>query len=257
MAWNMAANLQLSISNMHVLDKNCPLCPRLCAFHVKNRESFPSYHNAPVPSFGELDAELLIVGLAPGLHGANQTGRPFTGDYAGFTLYESLQKYEFAKGNYLATLPDTLDGRLKASGDINGQGAFHLINCRITNAVRCVPPDNKPEPSEIKMCGKFLLSEIKSMHNLKSILSLGLVSHNAVLKALGLKVADYKFAHGAVHVIPAKAGNHSRIDSRLRGSDDIILYNSYHCSRYNINTKRLTQAMFDEVVANISAQLLN
>src|SRR5688572_8094027 len=111
--------------------KDCPLCPRLAAFRQENRIKFPDYWNAPVPSFGELDTELLIIGLAPGMHGANQTGRPFTGDYAGFTLYHSLQKYGFAEGNYFATLPDTLDKRMSAAGDINGQGEFKLINCRI------------------------------------------------------------------------------------------------------------------------------
>lgn len=182
-----------------------------------------------------MDAQFLVVGLAPGLQGANQTGRPFTGDYAGFTLYESLQKHGFAKGNYYATLPDTLDVRMKAAGGINGQGEFHLINCRITNAVRCVPPENKPEPSEIKNCNNFLRNEIAAMPNLKVILSLGLVSHNAVLKALGHKASHGKFEHGAVHKL----------------NKNITLIDSYHCSRYNINTKRLTPGMFDAVIGQV------
>jgi uracil-DNA glycosylase len=223
---------------MQIPENNCPICPRLAAFREENRVKLTAYWNAPVPSFGELDAQLLIIGLGPGLHGANQTGRPFTGDYAGFTLYHSLQLHGFAQGNYFATLPDTLDIRMSAAGDINGQGEFHLINCRISNAVRCVPQENKPENSEIKNCNQFLKSEIAAMPNLKAILSLGLVSHNAVLMALGLKPKAAKFSHGAVHQL-GKA----------------TLYNSYHCSRYNINTKRLTQEMFDRVIADIAAAL--
>ncbi len=223
---------------MQVPDKNCQICPRLCGFREENRGKFPGYFNAPVPSFGELSAELLVVGLAPGLHGANQTGRPFTGDYAGFTLYEALQKYELAEGNYYATLPDSLDIRMKAAGGINGQGEFRLKNCRITNAVRCVPQENKPETSEIKNCNRFLATEITAMPNLKVILSLGLVSHNAVLKALGFKPSAAKFAHGAVHDL-----------GRVR------LFNSYHCSRYNINTGRLNQDMFNVVIGAIQRAL--
>jgi len=223
---------------MQTPDINCPICPRLCVFREENKIKYPSYWNAPVPSFGELSAELLVVGLGPGLHGANQTGRPFTGDYAGFTLYESLQKYDFAAGNYFATLPDTLDIRMKAAGQINGQGPFHLKNCRISNAVRCVPQENKPEPSEINNCNFFLKEEIAAMPNLKVILSLGLVSHNAVLKALGQKASTFKFAHGAVHNI-----------------DRVRLFDSYHCSRYNINTGRLNQAMFDKIIETIHDKL--
>lgn len=241
---------------MIIPDKNCPICPRLCAFREENKVIFPSYWNAPVPSFGELSAQLLVVGLGPGLHGANQTGRPFTGDYAGFTLYHSLQKYNFAEGNYFATLPETLDIRMKAAGDINGQGEFRLKNCRITNAVRCVPPENKPEPSEIKNCNQFLQSEIAAMPDLRIILSLGLVSHNAVLKAFGLKVGAFKFGHGAVHRIQGKQ-NPSLPESRILHPESLLLFNSYHCSRYNINTGRLTQAMFDNVIAQIHTQLRN
>jgi len=224
--------------NFIVPDQNCPICPRLVAFREENRMALPSYWNAPVPSFGELSAELLIIGLGPGLHGANQTGRPFTGDYAGFTLYHALQKYDFAEGNYFATLPDTLDIRMKAAGDINGQGEFHLKNCRISNGVRCVPQANKPEPSEIRNCNQFLKSEIAAMPNLKAILTLGLVGHNAVLMALGFKASKAKFAHGAVHEL-----------------GKVKLYDSYHCSRYNINTGRLNQAMFDKVIESIQQSL--
>jgi len=227
-----------NIKKMQTPSPDCPICPRLCAFRQENRVRFPAYHNAPVPSFGELDAELLVVGLGPGLHGANQTGRPFTGDYAGFTLYQSLQLYGFAEGNYFATLPDTLDIRMKAAGDINGQGEFRLKNCRITNAVRCVPLENKPEPSEIANCNMFLREEIAAMPNLKVVLSLGLVSHNAILKAFGKKASSAKFAHGVQHLL-----------------GHVTLINSYHCSRYNINTGRLTQGMFDAVVAGIAQKL--
>ncbi len=172
-----------------------------------------------MPAFGELDAQLLVVGLAPGLKGANQTGRPFTGDYAGLVLYESLLKYGFAKGNYQQRADD----------------GFTLINARITNAVRCVPPENKPEISEINQCNSFLRAEMAAMPNLRVILSLGLISHNAVLKAFALKASHAKFIHGAAHVIP-------------RAENNIHHLASYHCSRYNINTGRLTQNMFDEVV---------
>ncbi len=197
-------------------DYNCPLCPRLCAFREANRKKYPSFYNGPVPSFGSLDAELLVVGLAPGLKGANQTGRPFTGDYAGLVLYSALQKNGFAVGEYKERADDGLK----------------LVNCRITNAARCVPPDNKPEPSEIKNCNPFLQSEIAAMPNLKVILSLGLVSHNAVLKALKQKASAAKFTHGMAHQMPG-----------------VLLLNTYHSSRYNINTGRVTQEMFDEVVA--------
>ncbi len=203
-------------------DKTCDLCPRLCDFHTQNRLKYPSFHNAPVPSFGGLDAEILVVGLAPGLKGANQTGRPFTGDYAGLILYQALLANGLAKGQYKERADDGLE----------------LVNCRITNAVRCVPPENKPEPSEIKQCNQFLKAEIAAMPNLKIILSLGLISHNAVLRALGQKLSSAKFSHGAVH----KFGKLTHVDS-------------YHCSRYNINTGTLTPEMFDTVVKKITGLL--
>jgi len=202
---------------MQLPPHDCPLCPRLYSFREQNKIKYPEYFNGPVPPFGKLDAQFLVVGLAPGLKGANQTGRPFTGDYAGLILYHSLKKYGFAKGNY----------------DQRPDDGFELVNARVTNAVRCVPPDNKPEPSEINICNKFLTSEIAAMPNLKVILSLGLVSHNAVLKAFGYKPSYAKFIHAKVHKI----------------NDRITLLDSYHTSRYNINTGRLTQEMFDNVVA--------
>lgn len=194
---------------------NCQLCPRLAEFRACNRQKFPDKFNAPVPSFGDLSTELLIVGLAPGLKGANFSGRPFTGDFAGELLYGTLIKYGFAKGEFKARADDGLE----------------LINCRITNAVRCVPPENKPIGAEINTCRQFLESQIEVMPNLKVILSLGLVSHNTVLKASGERIAAYKFAHKAVH----------HLDNGL------TLIDSYHCSKYNTSTKRLTETMFHEV----------
>ncbi len=204
-------------------DKNCDLCPRLKSFIDDNRKKFPDKYNAPVPSFGARDAELLIVGLAPGLKGANFTGRPFTGDYAGDLLYATLLKSDFALGEYKSHKNDGLE----------------LINTRITNAVRCVPPENKPTGAEINTCLQFLKTEIADMPNLKIILSLGLVSHNAVLKTLGHKQSAFKFAHGAMHNL----------------KDDLKLIDSYHCSRYNTNTGRLTTKMFEDVFKAISHYL--
>lgn len=200
-------------------DLDCPACPRLAAFRTQNRAAFPDKFNAPVPSFGPTNAQLLIVGLAPGLRGANFTGRPFTGDYAGDLLYQTLLDYGLARGTYRADPNDGLE----------------LINCRITNAVRCVPPENKPIGQEINTCNQFLKSELENLPNLNLVLSLGLVSHNAVLKASGQKISSAKFAHGAVHPFPR-----------------FTLIDSYHCSRYNTNTGRLTVKMFREVFDTIS-----
>jgi uracil-DNA glycosylase family 4 len=200
-------------------DKNCPLCPRLARYREANRVNYPGQFNAPVPSFGDLSAQLLIVGLAPGLQGANFTGRPFTADWAGDLLYATLLSFGFAQGEYKERADDGLK----------------LVDCRITNAVRCVPPENKPTPQEINACQPFLKGEIAAMPNLKIILSLGLVSHNAVLKAAGHKAAAFKFVHGARHDIGKK----------------LVLFDSYHCSRYNTNTGRLTEAMFQSVFKNI------
>ncbi len=203
--------------------RDCALCPRLHDFIAENRQKFPDKFNAPVPPFGSEDAQLLIVGLAPGLKGANFTGRPFTGDYAGDLLYATLLKYGFALGEYGAHPDDGLT----------------LKNCRITNAVRCVPPENKPTTAETNTCLNFLRAEIAAMPNLKVILSLGLISHNAVLKMQGHKLSAFKFEHGAVHHF----------------DNSPLLIDSYHCSRYNTQTKRLTQSMFHEVFEEIKDRL--
>lgn len=200
-------------------DNDCQICPRLCGYRNQNKKEHPTFFNAPVPSFGSIDAEFLVVGLAPGLKGANQTGRPFTGDYAGLILYSALKKNGFAQGEYKEKADD----------------GFTLINCRITNSVRCVPPENKPETGEIKNCNQFVKAEIATMKNLKIILSLGAVSHSAVLKAFDIKPSFAKFQHGAKHKL----------------SDKITLIDSYHSSRYNINTGVLTQKMFDDIINTI------
>ena len=197
---------------------DCGLCPRLVLYRAENRGKEPSWHNAPVPSFGALDAELLIVGLAPGVRGANRTGRPFTGDYAGVLLYQTLIKFGFATGDYQER-PD--DGLL-------------LRNCRVTNAVRCVPPQNLPTPAEDKSCNPFLVAEIAAMPRLRAILALGTVAHLMSLRALGARPSAHKFAHGALHET-----------AKMR------LFNSYHVSRYNTNTRRLTIPMFENVVEKI------
>ena len=205
-------------------DKICSKCPRLLSFRNQNKQKFPTYHNAPVESFGCLDAQILIVGLAPGLNGANQTNRPFTNDYAGDILYPALKNNGFATGEYK---------KIKNDG-------FELVNVRVSNAVRCVPPQNKVTTDEIKNCGSFLIDEIKNMPNLKIILSLGAVSHSAVLRALNYKLNEFKFIHGQTHFL-YKQGIH--------------LIDSYHTSRYNINTGVLTYDMFDNVIKNIRAIL--
>ncbi|MCA8906538.1 MAG: uracil-DNA glycosylase [Rhodospirillaceae bacterium] len=201
---------------------DCPLCPRLAAFRAANRAAYPDFFNAPVPSFGELSARLLVVGLAPGLRGANRTGRPFTGDGAGEVLYPALQAAGFAKGTYGA---DPADG-------------FRLVDARITNAVRCVPPENKPTGAEAVACRPFLAAEIAAMPNLAAVLCLGLVSHKQVLAALGRRQAAVPFRHGEAYDLGG-----------------FRLYDSYHCSRYNMNTGRLTTAMFAEVFGRIAADL--
>ena len=203
---------------------NCSKCPRLVDFRTQNKIKFPQYHNGPVESFGSLDAKILIVGLAPGLNGANQTNRPFTNDYAGDILYPALKKFGFANGNY---------GHIKNDG-------FELLNVRVSNAVRCVPPQNKVTADEITACRPFLQAEIAAMPNLKLILSLGAVSHGAVLQALGYKKSAFKFAHGAEHHLP---------------HHNLTLVDSYHTSRYNINTNVLTAEMFDKIIFRLQ-QLL-
>ena len=203
-------------------DRDCPLCPRLVAFRETNRVREPSWFNAPVPSFGDDKARLLIVGLAPGLRGANRTGRPFTGDYAGDLLYATLLEYGFARGSYQARPDDGLQ----------------LIDCRISNAVHCVPPQNKPLPAEITCCRNFLTSTVKAMPRLRAIVALGRIAHDSVLKLLKLKSGQAPFAHAAVHQAGA-----------------IRLYDSYHCSRYNTNTGVLTPEMFRKVFAKVKADL--
>src|SRR3954447_12900536 len=195
-------------------DRNCPLCPRLAEFRAQIREREPTWHNAPVASFGDPNARVLIVGLAPGLQGANRTGRPFTGDYAGDLLYSTLLEYGFAKGVYQARPDDGLA----------------LVDCRIGNAVRCVPPQNKPLPLEINTCRQFLSATIATMPRLRAIVALGRVAHESTLKALGLRSSAAPFTHGAMHQASV-----------------LKLYDSYHCSRYNTNTGVLTPKMFRSV----------
>ncbi len=202
---------------------DCPLCPRLAAYRVANRAEHPDWFNAPVPSFGSTAARLLVVGMAPGVRGANRTGRPFTGDHAGVLLYQTLLRFGFAAGVYAA---DPADG-------------LALLDCRIVNAVRCVPPANLPLPLETRTCNPFLAAELHGMPHWRVILPLGLLAHAAVLRALGLKQSAYPFRHGALHELP-------------RGR---WLADSYHVSRYNTNTGRLTQAMFESVVAAARARL--
>jgi uracil-DNA glycosylase len=201
--------------------RDCPRCPRLLSFRTANRAAYPTWHNAPVPSFGGSDARLLVVGLGPGIKGANRTGRPFTGDYAGELLYATLLKFGFAEGRFQAGREETA-----WPGD-----SLRLKDARVTNAVRCVPPQNKPLPAEIVNCRPFLAAEIGAMAKLRVIVALGRIAHEAVLKALSLKSAPFKFAHGAVHELP----------------DGYILIDSYHCSRYNTNTGVLTPEMFEAV----------
>ncbi|MCJ9704072.1 MULTISPECIES: uracil-DNA glycosylase [unclassified Bradyrhizobium] len=205
-----------------VPDRDCPLCPRLVAFREANRAREPLWHNAPVAPFGDIKARLLIVGLAPGMQGANRTGRPFTGDYAGDLLYATLLEYGFAKGTYQARPDDGLK----------------LIDCRIANAVHCVPPQNKPLPVEINTCRQFLVANLETMPKLRAIIALGRIAHDSVLKPLKLKASQAPFGHGAVHQAGA-----------------FKLYDSYHCSRYNTNTGVLTADMFRSVFAKVKADL--
>jgi uracil-DNA glycosylase family 4 len=195
---------------------DCPLCPRLADFRHANRRKHPDWFNGPVPSFGPLNARLLIVGLAPGLQGANRTGRPFTGDWAGDLLYATLLKHGLAKGTY----------------DERADDGLTLVDCRIVNAVRCVPPQNKPTPLEIRTCRTFLISEIKTLPRLQVLLALGKVAHDSLCDALGLRKALHPFKHGTVY----------------KDAGGFALISSYHCSRYNTNTGVLTTQMFENVV---------
>ena len=203
-------------------DRDCPRCPRLVDFRNTWRAREPEWFNAPVPTFGDLDAEFLVVGLAPGLRGANRTGRPFTGDYAGDLLYATMIDFGFARGSYEARPDDGLT----------------LTGAAITNAVRCVPPENKPVGAEIKECRPFLIATLEAMPKLKAVLLLGRIAHDTMLTTLGERRAAHPFGHGARHDI-----------GRL------TLFDSYHCSRYNTNTGRLTEEMFRSVFADIRAEI--
>ncbi len=202
---------------------DCAICPRLVEFRESHRACQPDWHNAPVPAFGSLDARFLIVGMAPGLKGANQTGRPFTGDYAGDLLYATLGKFGWAQGTYAASSDDGVS----------------LQDCRVTNAVRCVPPKNKPTGPEVNACRQFLADEITAMEDLEVILALGGLAHGAVVATLGHQKSAWKFGHNLRHELPGGP----------------VLFNSYHCSRYNTNTGRLTTVMFEDVFRAIDRHL--
>lgn len=204
-----------------VYDADCTACPRLAGFLEDVRARFPTYHGLPVPPFGEGDAPLLIVGLAPGMHGANATGRAFTGDYAGVLLYETLHKFGLASRPQSVAADDGLE----------------LIGTRITNAVKCLPPQNKPVASEVNQCNAFLQAELSRVPTAGVIVALGGIAHKAIIRALGLRQAEYAFGHAAEHVLP----------------DQVHLVDSYHCSRYNTQTRRLTTTMFESVIARAAA----
>jgi uracil-DNA glycosylase family 4 len=202
---------------------NCTHCQRLADFLATARQAYPDHFCRPVPAFGDAAPDLLIVGLAPGLHGANRTGRPFTGDYAGVLLYETLHEFGYA------------DRPVSVAAD----DGLQLAGCRITNAVKCVPPANKPEPAEINRCNAYLKTELAALPAHTRLLALGLVAHNAILKTYGLKLKAIPFSHGAAHELP----------------DGRRLYDSYHCSRYNTQTRRLTPEMFKAVFARIRSEM--
>jgi uracil-DNA glycosylase family 4 len=199
--------------------RDCPLCPRLVAYRQANQESHPDWFNGPVPSLGDPDASILVVGMAPGVKGANRTGRPFTGDHAGILLYETLTRFRLATGTYDAR-PD--DG-------------MQLRGCRVVNAVRCVPPANLPQPVEVRTCNRFLAAELKALPKLRAVLALGVLAHTAVLRACGIPAARIRFQHGSMTELP----------------DGLLLADSYHVSRYNTNTGLLTREMFEQVVLNL------
>ncbi|MDJ0749640.1 MAG: uracil-DNA glycosylase [Woeseiaceae bacterium] len=201
---------------MTIFDASCRACPRLADFLDDVKGRFPDYYCKPVPPFGAPDARLLIVGLAPGMHGANASGRPFTGDHAGILLYRMLHKHGFGSRDRSESADDDLE----------------LIDCRITNAVKCLPPDNKPVGAEINTCNAFLANELRALQDDAVVLALGGIAHRAIVKAMGLRQADFKFGHAVLHDVGA-----------------FRVLDSYHCSRYNTNTGRLTEAMFDAVFA--------
>lgn len=203
--------------------KACTRCSRLAGFLASNRSELPTYFNRPVPAFGDDNPQLLIVGLAPGLHGANRTGRPFTGDHAGILLYETLFRFGFAS----------------QAESVYSDDGLRLANCRITNAVKCVPPQNKPSTSEINTCNPYLRAELLNTSRLRVVLALGRIAHQSVLRALAERQGRYPFAHGAIHELPA----------------GWLLVNSYHCSRYNLNTGRLTAKMFIDLFEQVKKSL--
>lgn len=200
---------------------SCAKCPRLVAFRRKNEAAYPDYFNGASASFGPDSASALVIGLAPGLHGANKTGRPFTGDASGDMLYSCMAEAGLTTGTFEN---DPKDG-------------FDLRGIMITNAVRCVPPENKPTAAEVKKCQPYLVGRMKALPNLKALFALGKIAHDATLRALGLRLADYPFAHGAVHRLP----------------NGLTMVDSYHCSRYNVNTKRLTREMFLDALAALKS----
>lgn len=202
---------------------DCSLCPRLVAYRQANQLANPGWFNGPVPSFGPASARFLVVGMAPGVKGANRTGRPFTGDHAGLLLYQTLLQFGFATGIYRAEADDGIE----------------LHDCRIVNAVRCVPPANLPQPAEVTTCNSFLVEELRGLAQLHIVLALGVLAHAAVLKACGVPVTRIRFRHGEIHLLP----------------DGLLLANSYHVSRYNTSTRRLTPEMFEAVMFDIAARL--
>ncbi|MDD3884606.1 MAG: uracil-DNA glycosylase [Gallionella sp.] len=212
---------------MSLFSTECRRCPRLSEFLLHVRQQYPGYHARPVESFGEINPRFLIVGLAPGMHGANRTGRPFSGDYAGNLLYASLHKFGFA----------TCAEPLTVAGEANPE--LRLQGCRITNAVRCLPPQNKPEPAEIRECNGYLVSELAQLQSGAAVLALGTIAHQAVLSACKLRKSAWPFSHGAQHELP----------------NGLHLFDSYHCSRYNTQTRRLTTVMFEAVIHEIESHL--
>jgi uracil-DNA glycosylase family 4 len=210
---------------MLTYDEDCRRCGRLATFLADVQREHPTYWCRPVPPFGEAAARFVIVGLAPGMHGANASGRPFPGDYAGILLYETLHRYGFASRPVAESRSDGL----------------RLLGCRITNAVKCLPPDNKPTPAEVRECNAYLVADLRMLPEGGVVLALGRIAHDATMRALGLRAAEFPFGHGATY--PQAGGR--------------LLVDSYHCSRYNTNTGRLTPAMFDDVFKTIAAHLAN